>query len=354
MKAFKSLQHVQILRLQDRQDHALLEFIYDHHEATQLVDLRWTPACIHAVRTMGDALLHAQSPFNRFSGPMMNPQSALELKDSPSISISSLAERLTCLELHFDAGLDLNEQMRELSGLFKTVFTAAKNMQAVHIGFPSRSPLELNLEEIFHNVRWDKLRAFGIQAWRLDAEEIIRIARRHRKTLRGLRLRDVLLKEGSKWKDVLHMLHSEMDILEWVSLRRIDYASHFDNLWASGVELTDADLMLSSESDLSDDFAPGHISEGEDEEEEGGGGGEGNSSSVDADSEEDDEQDDDNGPSANELALSPDTPASAPWSFSSRGSHLPKTADELGDNGVDVLYEQRKFWEHWVVAKPRS
>jgi hypothetical protein len=252
--------------------------------------------------------------------------------------------------LHFDAGLDLNEQMRDLSGLFQTVFTAAKNMQAVHIGFPSRSPLELNLEEIFHNVRWDKLRAFGIQAWRLDAEEIIQIARRHRKTLRGLRLRDVLLKEGSKWKDVLHMLHSEMDILEWVSLRRIDYASHFDSLWASGVELTDADLMLSSESDLSDDFAPGHISEGEDEEE----GGEGNSSSVDADSEEDDEQDDDNGPSANELALSPDTPASAPWSFSSRGSHLPKTADELGYIGVDVLYEQRMFWEHWVVAKPRS
>ena len=84
-----------------------------------------------------------------------------------------LAERLTCLELHFDDGIDLDQRMRDLSSLSKAVFTAAKNIEAVHIGFPSHRPLTLRLEEIFHNVKWEKLQAFGIQAWRLDADEII-------------------------------------------------------------------------------------------------------------------------------------------------------------------------------------
>lgn len=344
MKAFTSLQHVQILRLQDQKDRALLDFIDENDDTAQeLVHLDWKPACIHAVRTMGDALLQSQSPFNRFSGPMMNPQSALMLKSSPAgPEISSLAERLTCLELHFDAGVGLDRQMQELSGLFRTVFTAAKNMQAVHVGFPSRLPLELRLEEIFHDVRWEKLRAFGIQAWRLDADEIINLARRHRKTLRGLRLRDVLLKEGSRWKDVLSMLHDEMESLDWVSLRRIDYSKHFNEMWARSVEITDNQLFPNSDSDDDDTFGA-HLSDADMDLESSGYN----------DSDEESDQDGDHGPNANELALSPDTPASAPWSSSSRGSYLAKSADELGDNGVDVLYERRKVWEQWVVSRPR-
>jgi hypothetical protein len=54
-----------------------------------------------------------------------------------------------------------NEKMKELSGLFKTVFTAAKNMQAVHIGFPSRSPLALKRR--FSTTSAGELRAFGIK-----------------------------------------------------------------------------------------------------------------------------------------------------------------------------------------------
>jgi len=345
MKAFQFLQHVQILRLQDEADRALLEYLHENdNTATRLVDLRWTPACTHALKTTSEALAYARSSFTRFSGPMMNPQSVLAMKNMnrtiPQAN-SILYEHLTCLELHFDDPLDLSAKMKELSPFFKTVFKTARNMQAVHIGFPSRQPLDLNLEDIFHNVHWEKLRAFGVQAWRLDAEEIINLARRHRKTLRGLRLRDVQLKDGSMWKDVLAMLRAEMELLDWVSLRRVDYASHFDEVWGDSMEVPDYPPGGASDSDEEDDFHA-HVDMEDDmyaSEEEG---------FSDADSDISD-ADTDHGPDANELALSPDTPASLPFCTCSRSS-FPATADDLGDNGRFVLYQQRKLWEKWVVG----
>ena len=338
MAAFTSLQHVQILRLQNEADRYLLDCIQENGgSAMPLVDLRWMPACTHATRTIGEALFYARSPFSRFSGPMMNPQSALGIKDNVPQSVSALAQRLTCLELHFDDGLNLNEKMRELSSLFRTVFSAARNLNAVHIGFPSRFPLDLRLEDIFHHVHWEKLRAFGIQAWRLEADEIIALARRHSKTLKGLRLRDVQLKEGSMWKDVLAMLRAEMDQLDWVSLRRVDYAVHFDELWSDSIEVPDDPPGGASDSDDEDDF-PTHISVQEDEGDSG----------EDASDEHSDAHTD-YGPEADEIALSPDTPASLPFCTCFRNTA--GSADDLGDNGQFVVYQQRKMWEKWVVGR---
>lgn len=185
---------------------------------------------------------------------MLSPQSVLGAASNPPTTLSLLAERLTCLELHFDDPTDLDVRMRELSSLSKAIFTAAKNIEAVHIGFPSHRPLTLRLEEIFHNVTWDKLQAFGIQAWRLDADEIIGLARRHRETLRGLRLRDVLLKDGSRWKDVLAFLRDNMTKMDWVSLRRIDYEKHFDESRILGAEIPDESLVGSDSSDENDNW----------------------------------------------------------------------------------------------------
>jgi len=249
------------------------------------------------------------------------------------------------LELHFDDGSDLNNRMKELSNLFKVVFTAARNMQAVHIGFPARQPLEIGLEELFHQVYWEKLRAFGVQAWRLDADEIINLARRHRKTLRGLRLRDVQLKDGSMWKDILAMLREEMELLEWVSLRRVDYSSHFDDIWAGSIEVPDYPEGASDSDDGQDFHA--HVSI---EEEEDDTTFDNELEDSDDDSDEHSNADTDHGPDANELALSPDTPASLPFCTCSRSSY-PASADDLGDNGRSVLYQQRKLWEKWVVGK---
>lgn len=339
MAAFTSLQHVQILRLQDEADRHLLDFLQEMEGAdAPRVELDWTPACVHATKTVGAALLQSRSNFSRFSGPMMNTQAALAIRKSMPQAVTFLASRLTCLELHFDDGPNLDERMRELSDLFRTVFSAARNLQALHIGFPSRLPISLKLEDIFHNIQWERLRAFGIQAWRLESHEIINLARRHCRTLRGLRLRDVHLKEGSMWKDVLAMLRAEMEQLDWVSLRRVDYSKHFDELWASSMEVADDPPAGASDSDDEDEF-PTQFSLSDDE-----------GISDDEDSDEQSNADTDHGPDANELTLSLDTPVSLPFCTCSRSSY-PASADNLGDNGTFVVYHQRKMWEKWVVGR---
>ena len=341
MLAFKGLQHVQILRLQDEADRCLVDYIHeDPEEYTQLVDLRWSSACKHASKTVGNALIKAKSSFSRFSGPMMNAESAVALSNNVPEKLGFLAERLTCLELHFEDSSELREKMIELSPLFKYVFQAAKNMQALHIGFPTRRPLDIKLETLFHDVHFEKLRAFGVQAWRLEADEIIGLARRHQKTLRGLRLRDVLLIEGSLWRNVLQMLREEMEMLEWVSLRRIDYSQHFDDMWAGSMEVPDYPPS-GSDSDVEESFQA-HLDIHEDEP----------SSEHDWEDHSDDQStaDTDHGPEAEQIALSPDTPVSVPFCTCSRNSY-PATVDDLGDNGRFVVHQQRKLWEKWVIGR---
>ena len=395
--AFTSLQHVQILRVQDQEDSALLSYIRSHQEFSQLVQLKWAPACSHSTKTIAAALLASGSPCSRFSSPMLSPQSASILAAEPPQSFSPLVERLTCLELHFDDGGDLDSKMTELSSLARIVFTAAKNMQAVHVGFPSHRPLSLRLEEIFHHVRWDKLLAFGIQAWRLDADEIIELAQRHREKLKGLRLRDVLLKDGSRWKDVLAFLRREMIRLDWVSLRRIGYTANFDEQLARlGAEVPDDPPGGASESDDESDYdldweyangddandiinyegtAPvpelntnyyNHYNHNPDNSTNNlnninnvQSDDDGNDSSTSSSTFDDNH--DGHGPdmqdvdfaSLVDLELEPDTPSSVPWcNCNGRTSRMSGNAEEdLGDNGVYVTNGQRKLWEKWVVCK---
>jgi hypothetical protein len=266
---------------------------------------------------------------------MLSPQSVLGAASNPPTTLGLLAERLTCLELHFDDPTDLDVRMRELSSLSKAIFTAAKNIEALHIGFPSHRPLTLRLEEIFHNVRWDKLQAFGIQAWRLDAEEIIGLARRHQGTLRGLRLRDVLLRDGSRWKDVLAFLRENMTKLDWVSLRRIDYARHFDESRVLGAEIPDESLVGSDSSDESDydgyaeDEALYHHT---DDLADGSNG-----SMPDSDLESDSGTDEpEQGGFIHLPQTYPDTPVSVPCC----NGHM-DSEDTLGDEGIYVTNIQR-------------
>lgn len=343
MKAFTVLQHVQLLRL-----------IEPIGTLRPLVDLQWPLACTHATKTMGEALLHGGSPFCRFSGPMMEPHTARIVQEK---MLSRLASRLTCLELHFDGGPKLVQTMNDLSSLARTVLQAAKHLQAIHIGFPSRYPLDLRLEVIFHSIRWDHLRAFGIQAWRLNANEIIRMVKRHRTTLRGLRLRDVQLKKGSEWREVLLALRTEMQMLDWVSLRRIDYSEHFDQLWANTMEVPDEAAGPSDSSDEADAEEDYHdYPEGDDH----GGAPLSDQESIlgsEAEVEDSDEQSSiaghtDHGPDADEIAICPDTPITLPFCTCDRSRvEDPVDAEELGDNGVSVTYQQRKMWEKWVVGR---
>ncbi|KAK8214064.1 hypothetical protein IWZ01DRAFT_433113 [Phyllosticta capitalensis] len=347
LAAFTSLQHAQLLRVLDQETAALQAYIRQHEDVASLVELNWTQACSHSAKVLGAALLAARSPCTRFSSPMLSPQSAMALAAHPPNATQVLAERLTCLELHFDGGPDLDNKMRELSSLTKLIFTSAKNMQAVHIGFPSHRPLSLRLEEVFHDVRWDKLLAFGIQAWKLDADEIVALARRHRDRLKGLRLRDVLLKDGSKWKDVLAFLREDMYRLDWVSLRRIGYAKQFDEQWAvAGAEVPDDPPGGASESDDESDWDP-HANADQDD---GSLDSLGDDSSIESDNEL---SDDDNGPEEEGMdfpMISPDTPSSVPWCNCGRNTFL-ESPEALGDNGFIVSNPQRKIWEKWVVRR---
>ncbi|KAK5110920.1 hypothetical protein LTR62_005458 [Meristemomyces frigidus] len=357
--SFTSLQFVQLLRVSDAEDRALLQYIRQHEDLRRFVDLEWAPACSHGSQTIGSALLHSNVPWSRFSSPMLSPQSAEFLATHSPHSLPTLAARLTCLTLHFDDGTDLDQKMSELSGLFRTVFTTAVNMQAVHVGFPSHRPLSLRLEEVFHNVTWDKLVAFGVQGWKLDAEEIVDLALRHKDRLKGLRLRDVLLKDGSMWKDVLARLRESMHRLEWVSLRRIGYARHFDELWlAAGAEVPDDPPPGESDSEASEDdeipgtmlgsstLTNGAIEQFNDQEDD-----------TDSDLDSDDEL----GREANSMEFpplnSPSTPATASWcNCNGKGHH--DTSEDLDDDGTTVGVDgytipnfKRKAWEKWVIRR---
>ncbi|KAK5724875.1 hypothetical protein LTR17_013458 [Elasticomyces elasticus] len=356
--SFTSLQFVQLLRLTDEEDRTLLTYIRDHEDTRQLVELEWAPACSRGSRTIGTALLHSNVPWSRFSSPTLSPQSATFLAISPPQSLSTLAARLTCLTLHFDDGSDLDQKMTELSELFRTVFSTAINMQAVHVGFPSHRPLTLRLEEVFHNVTWDKLVAFGVQGWKLDAEEIINLALRHKDRLKGLRLRDVLLKDGSAWQDVLSVLRESMHRLEWVSLRRIGYARHFDDRWlAAGAEVPEdqppgesdseeseeEDEPLAGSSTILQPIANGAVSSDDEYEHSG----------SEADSDDERGHDDMDFPPLD----SPNTPGSAPWCNCSGRPHIDSLEDlgddghTVGDDGYTIPNFRRKAWEKWVVRR---
>ena len=54
------------------------------------------------------------------------------------------------------------------------------------------------------------------------------ILRRHRKTLKSVRLRMVRLTEGSRWEEVLKVLRLELN-LKWVSLREIGYSARAED-----------------------------------------------------------------------------------------------------------------------------
>lgn len=283
----------------------------------------------------------------------MDQDSAVVLCSSPVLPLSSFAHNLTSLILQF-ATADA-QTLSQLAPCFERFLSKTVNLEAIHIGFPMLQPLNVRLEDVFHGIKWPKLRALGIQAWRLAPDEIIDIARRHRKTLHGLRLREVLLKEG-RWSSVLQMLRSEMEVLDWVSLRRIDYASHFDNLQAGqGFEIGDEDddpdhqafgmMNLDASSSDEDDNEVG-----DDEADEEVSLATGEDIGSDDDSSSSNEGSDHN-PVADQLDLpiSSDAAAVRPLQQSST------SANELGDDGIAVAgRHMTKAWEVWVTARSTS
>lgn len=355
MAAFTSLQQVKLLRLQDEADEEILESIRSRGIDPAEVCLDWEPACSRAVTSLAIALLESSSCRSvRFIGPQVSPESALKLLDAPPTRLSALAARLTCLDVNFHSTRDVTPIMEELSNVFRDFFTAARNLVTIHLGFPTKLPLDLRLELIFHHVQWDGLRTLGIQGWRLAADEIIGLARRHQRQLRELRLRSVYLRDGSRWRDVLAVLHDEMERLERVDLRDVDYANHFDSeIMSDGMEVRHLETEtethpppLSSHEVTDGDGDRGHLP-----------------SSVMAH----------NNPNSTHAyppaVLHHQERRWCPEDLYHHHHHYhyhyhalgmtPEalrslTAEELGDNGTRVDRRQRLLWEAWVVSSSPS
>jgi hypothetical protein len=247
--AFTSLQHVSLLSLQNQIDTQFIAFMQNNVFDASMQPSR-TAAYLHGVKTLGSALLSSQSPASRLSFPMIDAQTAISLRSIPSQRVQSISSRLECILARFVDPDEFQASFGQLSGVIESILTCATNLVTLHIGFPRGRPASIPLADVFQNENLTRLRVISLESWRLDAVEIIDLVRRHRNMLGGLRLRGVLLKPGSRWRDVLIFLRQEAK-LTWLSLSDADYAASFDGRAPTGFDVTDRD---STWSNVEDDF----------------------------------------------------------------------------------------------------
>jgi hypothetical protein len=196
-----------------------------------------------------------------------------------------------------------------------------------------------------------------VAGWCLHADEIIDLATRHREKLKGLRLRDVSLKGESRWKDVLLALKTEMEVLEWLSLRRVGYDSGSDEMMnGGGMEVSD-DSSIDSSTDENEEPGDGDVNNVP-----GAGPGDndanGHSGANDDFEGHHSSDDGDDGPAANETEF-PRAILSQENLTSKRtrpgvNATIVNPEVNLEDNGKPVSRQQQKMWEEWVVKVARE
>lgn len=311
------------------------------HEHERQVDetlaLDWEPACTRAVTNLGLSLLASSCTSVRFVGPQIDPNATVKLLQTPSATLSNIGARLTCLDVTFHAKTDITSHMDVLSQAFHDLFNVAKNLETIHFGFAIAVPLDLSLDRVFHNIQWKRLRTLSIQGWRLTSHEIITLFRRHRRQLRDIRLVGVFLRGGGRWLDVLSVLHDEMDEIERINLREINYASHADGTYgpngSNGHSNGNGNGSAGNQNWLSilvNHNIMAHTPSG--------------SSSF-----------------YHQPVLNTDHLTSASSGHTRHSFHAStleglrdRSVDELGDNGVYVTHEQRQLWEAWVLSSTRK
>lgn len=391
LSSFRNLQQVRLMRVEDVVDTGWTAFLdrYPEYKATFRPD-DWARSCEHAAQTLAWVLIKSNNEqLARFSSRFMEPRSPLIITRSLRTTISTLAERLLYLELEFvDERSHQHERMSELSELFGTVFTAAVNLQCLHVGFRRRMSAPLSL--LFHNVRFRWLVHLGLHMWDLDSDELIELLRRHRNTLRSIRLRHISLKQElneKNWEKVLRFIRGSFPNLKWISLRGISYdpqasaTTHAMGGLHFAPALQPHPLQLDSDTD-SDSGISNWSPNGTDGNHEAETGADHESSDPesatnDDDTDElesseagsindDDENDSDLEEEHHDLSFEPSLSADNTLLANSllqpepervtynntRGLHCECGNgygwDDLDDNGVSVTREQWKKWEIWV------
>lgn len=350
MRAFIALQSIQLLSVMVHKD-IVLRNLASSFDEWEYIDCRWVPACHRAVKTLLEAVMYGKPPVSSFSSPTLSPQSLLEITSEmqPSGLASTNWRQLTHLDVTFDerpdrsyldaAGTRLKGHISPLSAFFKLFCSYTENLSTLYLRFTPGLPVRLPLDDVFHETAWRKLRVLGIGSWVLRAEEIINIAQRHRDTLKGLRLSEVYLMDGGRWKDVVAALKIHMKRLEWVGLQDIGYEGEYVRRAAY--------IETYSDTSSEEDYEEGAEVDGQ--------------SILSLDSNVHPSQADDDVIYGNVFTSSDDTGSSsglsssgnaANASFGSLGA-LDDTDDEedLEDYGHTVSQAQRKHWERWVTGK---
>jgi hypothetical protein len=81
--SFEKLQHIRVLRVEDRLDVAFLNYLNNHRDiAGEHVELQWGPVSLRAAGTLGRAVLRRNSPASRWSFPLVDTQSAITLMNN--------------------------------------------------------------------------------------------------------------------------------------------------------------------------------------------------------------------------------------------------------------------------------
>lgn len=316
------------------------------------VKLDWEPACSRAIEGLALALMGSSCQSVRFLGPQLSPEAALKLLNAPRVTMSALGERLTCLDIYFHSASDVTALMSKLSTTFRDFFQAARNLVTINVGFPANSPLNLHLEDVFHHIHWPRLRSLGIQGWRLHSSEISAIARRHQSQLRELRLPYVYLLDGSRWRDVLSILHDDMQQLEKLNLQHINYASHFSTEIMNGIEIppgstTDEEEQRDDEDDDDDTNHNGEIEPPQSDTDSSSIVSIHDSQSEISSETEESYRQQHRYPYPHHRQNQRDLQSLSEQELSML------TANDLGDNGIYVKREHWHIWEKWVVISRR-
>jgi len=273
--------------------------------------------------------------------------------------------KLECLELQFDDRNTSDEDMLELSKLFRKGFTATVNIKGLHVGFTR--PRSIDFNQVFQNIYWKQLQYIGFGTWRLRSDDIINFILRHRKTLKSVRLRGVLLTDDCKWIDVLKVLRQELN-LKWVSLRAVGYADQ-ENLGGMHVQNggddddddsdgSDWPISESEEEPASPEVpnAPGPSNAAEEEGDDRIIDEDGRSSR--ASTHESEAGNSEVGSAVNALAIDDQLMEE----HTTTGSdHTPRChcddglawSDLVDDNGLNPRKDLWKWWEKWVIKSCR-
>ncbi|TKX18367.1 hypothetical protein C1H76_9155 [Elsinoe australis] len=348
-RAFTNLQQILILQTLLDEDHDALKCIRLKREIIPHLDVAWAPACSHATRTMITATNDSKSNFSHLSSYFFSTDSATEISRAPIRQLPSHATQLTRLILTFYEEDNLADRMQLLGPPFRSMLMALSKLENLHVGF--FFPLDLPFSTLFPDVHWESLVVFGVQGWRLEAKEIIEFTRRHRNKLKGLRLRNIVLREGSAWRDVLTHLRTNMRRLNWLSLGRISYAVEFDRQQLTwGFERPGWDYDSENEgNDLGSDS---------EDESENGDENDGVGSDIGVNSDDEDtvhrqrRESSDHGHNEHDGEFPPiSSPRSATFSAGIADVDMDSIESLHDEINGEISNSKRKMWELWVLRK---